>query len=100
MFNGTLYYPTPADTDNPLNEVVTNKIRDYRADYNNRPSNSISFMPAVASTSSRLHCELVRIIFLQAHGKAFLQLQELSMCNTNRTSSASAALLSTPSSNL
>jgi hypothetical protein len=26
-------------------------------------------MPAVASTSGRLHCELVRIIFLQAHGK-------------------------------
>ena len=32
-----------------------------------RPSNSMSVMPAVAITSGRLHCELVRIYFLQAH---------------------------------
>ena len=44
----------------PLNEAAADKIRDYRADYNNRPSNAISFMPAVASTSGRLHCEFVR----------------------------------------
>ena len=44
-------------------------MREYRADYNNRPSNSISFMSAVASTSRRLHFELVRILFLQTHGK-------------------------------
>ena len=39
----------------------------YRAHYNN----AISFMPAVAvaSTSGRLHCELVRILFLQTHWK-------------------------------
>ena len=82
------------------------KIREYRADYNNRPSNPISFMPAVASTSGHIHCELVRILFLQAHREtAFrsLQLQEFrlfSMRSTTRTSSVSAALFSTPSSNL
>ena len=48
------------------------------------------------TTSGRLHCELVRILFLQDHRKptAFLQLRQLSMRNTTRTSSVSASLLS------
>jgi hypothetical protein len=41
------------------------KIRQHRADYNNR--NAISFMPAIASTSGRLHSEFVRLLFFQAH---------------------------------
>jgi hypothetical protein len=53
--------------DRPLNEDVTDKILQYRADYNNRPSYAISFMTAVASTSGRLHCELVSLLFLQDH---------------------------------
>ena len=65
ILNGHLHYPD--DIDRPLNESTVDKIRDYRADYNNRPSNSISFMSVVASTSGRLHCERVRISFLQAH---------------------------------
>jgi len=32
---------------------------EYRADYNNSRSNSISLMTAVATTSDRLGCELV-----------------------------------------
>ena len=55
--------------DRPLNEVVPDKIRDYRADYNNRPSNVIPFIPPVPNISGRLHCELVRILFLQVHRK-------------------------------
>jgi hypothetical protein len=43
------------------------KIRKYRADYNNRPPSAVSFMPAIASTSGRLHSEFVRRLFLQAH---------------------------------
>jgi hypothetical protein len=66
LLNGNLHYPLPSDIDQPLNEA-TYKIREYRADYNNRPSNYTGFMPAVASTSGRLDCELVRILFLQAH---------------------------------
>jgi hypothetical protein len=46
--NGHLHYPN--DLDRPLNEAVADKIRAYRADYNNRPSNAISFMSAIAST--------------------------------------------------
>ena len=58
------------DADKPLNEAdADKKIRDNRADYNNRPSNSISFMPAVASTSGRLLCELVHIfVFADSSG--------------------------------
>ena len=60
---GQLHHPRPTDIDRPLNAAAADKIRDYRADYNNRPSNSTSFMPADASTSGRLHCEFVRILF-------------------------------------
>ena len=63
--NGHLHYPH--DLDGSLNEAAADKIRQYRADYNNRPSNAISFIPAVASTSGRLHSEFVRLLFLQAH---------------------------------
>jgi hypothetical protein len=64
--NGKLHWPN--DMDKSLNEAVTDKprIRKYRTDYNNNP-NVISFMPAIASTSGRLHSEFIRILFLQTH---------------------------------
>jgi hypothetical protein len=65
--NGTLHYPNPNDIDRSLNEAVTDKIRKYHEDYNNNPPNVISFMPAIPSTSSRLHSEFIRLLFLQAH---------------------------------
>ena len=58
---GKLHYPNPGDIDKPLHDAAAEKIREYRAACNNRPSNSISFMPSVATTSGRLHCELGRI---------------------------------------
>ncbi len=63
--NGHLHYPN--DVDRSLNEATADKIRKYRADYNNNPPNAISFMPAIASTSGRLHSDFVRLLFLQAH---------------------------------
>jgi len=57
----------PSYIDRPLNETVTDKIRKYRSDYNNNPPTSVSFMPAIASTSGRLHSEFIRLLFLQAH---------------------------------
>jgi hypothetical protein len=63
--NGHLHYPDDVDTS--LNEAADNKIRKYRADYNDNPTNSISFIPAIASTSGRIHSEFVRLLFLQAH---------------------------------
>jgi hypothetical protein len=54
------------DLDGPLNEV-DDKIRQYHTDYNNRPSNAISFIPAIPNTSGRLHSEFVPLLFLQVH---------------------------------
>jgi len=51
-------------------KFAVDKIRLYRADYNNRPSNdgiSSKFMSDIDSTSARLHSELVCLLFLQAH---------------------------------
>jgi hypothetical protein len=63
--NGHLHYPN--DVDRSLNETATDKIRKYRADYNNNPPNDISFMSVIASTSGRIHSEFVRLLFLQDH---------------------------------
>jgi hypothetical protein len=63
--NGHLRYPN--DIDRSLNEVADDKIRKYRADYNKNPPNTVSFMPPIPRTSGRLHSELVRLLFLQAH---------------------------------
>jgi hypothetical protein len=70
---------------------------------NNR---SISFMPSVASTSGRLHCELIRIsrYFVPCRHilrlSASLLLPDISMCDLTRARSDSATLLSTPESGL
>jgi hypothetical protein len=58
---------TPKYIDRSLSEAAADKIRKYRADYNNNPPTTISFMPAIAVTSARLHGEFVRLLFLQAH---------------------------------
>jgi hypothetical protein len=63
--NWHLHYPN--DVDRSLNETVVDKIRQYRADYNNRTSNAISFMPPIPSTSGRWRSEFVRLLFFQAH---------------------------------
>jgi hypothetical protein len=63
--NGHLRYPN--NLDQSLNDTTADKIRKYRADYNNRPPSAVSFMPAIASTSWRLHSEFVRLLFLEDH---------------------------------
>ncbi len=65
IFNGNLHYPN--NIDRSLNESADDKIRKYRADYNTNPPNTVSFMTAMTSTSGRLHCEFVRLLFLQDH---------------------------------
>jgi hypothetical protein len=97
--NGHLHYPD--DIDRSLNEAAADKIRQYRANYNNNPSNAISYIPAVASTSGRLHSAFVRPVFLQAHRETnrFLQLQEFSLRNMTVASSTTAARRSPHSPN-
>ena len=43
----------------PLNEAAADKILQYRADYNNRPSNTISFMLANGDDA----CDFVPFLF-------------------------------------
>ena len=79
--NGHLHYPH--DLDGPLNEAAANKIRQYRADYNNRPSDAISFICLLSSVLVRLGVYMVNMCafyFCRLIGKltAFLQLQEFS----------------------
>ncbi len=63
--NGHLKYPN--NLDQSLNDAAAEKIRKYRADYNNRTPSAVSFMSAIASTSGRLQSEFVRLLFLQTH---------------------------------
>ena len=46
---------------------LTDKNRQYHADYNYQDSNSISSTPVIDRTSGSLHCEFVCLLFLQAH---------------------------------
>jgi hypothetical protein len=41
------------------------KINGYRQQY--ADNQNISFLPAIMTTSSRMHCEFLRLLFLQAH---------------------------------
>ena len=54
----------PNDIDKSLNEANADKIRKYRADYNHNPPTATAFMPAIASTSGRLHSDFIKILFL------------------------------------
>jgi hypothetical protein len=63
--NEHLKYPN--NFDQSLNDTAADKVRKYRADYNNRSPSVVSFMTAIASTSDRLHSEFVRLLFLQTH---------------------------------
>jgi hypothetical protein len=63
--NGHLHYPN--NLDQSLNDAAADKIRRYRSDYNNNPPRGVGFMPAIDSTSGRLHSEFIRILFLQTH---------------------------------
>jgi hypothetical protein len=49
-FNGHLKYPN--NFDQSLNDAAADKVRKYRADYNNRTPSAVSFMPAIVSTSA------------------------------------------------
>jgi hypothetical protein len=79
--NGHLHYPN--DLDGPLNETVTDKIRQYRADCNNRPSNFISIMTTITCTSGHLHCEFVCLYFCKLIGKLTAFLHGVQLVQSN-----------------
>jgi hypothetical protein len=55
----------PQDLDAPLRLAAQRKINDYRQQY--AENQNISFLPAIMSTSTRLHGEFLRLLFLHAH---------------------------------
>jgi hypothetical protein len=61
--NGLLLHPQ--DLDVPLSLAVNRKINSYRQQYTD--NQIISFLPAIVSTSTRMHSEFLRLLFLQAH---------------------------------
>ena len=61
--NGLLSHPQ--DLDAPLRSAAQRKINGYRQQY--ADNQSISFPPAIVSTSTRMHGEILQLLFLQAH---------------------------------
>ena len=61
--NGLLSHPQ--DLDAPLRLDAQRKINGYRQQY--ADNQNISFLPAIMSTSTRMHGEFLRLLFLQAH---------------------------------
>ena len=61
--NGLLSHPQ--DLDAPLRLAAQRKINSYRQQY--ADNQNISFLPAILSTSTRMHGEFLRLLFLQAH---------------------------------
>jgi hypothetical protein len=51
--------------DAPLRLAAQRKINSYRQQY--ADNQNISFLPAIVSTSTRMHGEFLRLLFLQAH---------------------------------
>ena len=52
--------------DKDLDEKAARKITKYRELYRDH-RRQLDFLPAIASTSGRIHCELLRLLFLHAH---------------------------------
>jgi hypothetical protein len=50
------------------------------------PHNTVSFMPAIASTSEKLHCEFLRVLFLQTHRETdrFFAISGVQLAHTDR----------------
>ena len=61
--NGLLSHPQ--DLDAPLRLAAKRKINGYRQQY--ADNQNIYFLPAIVSTSTRMHSEFLRLLFLQAH---------------------------------
>jgi hypothetical protein len=61
--NGLLSHPQ--DLDAPLSLAAQRKINSYGQQY--ADNQNISFLPAIVSTSTRMHGEFLRLLFLQAH---------------------------------
>jgi len=101
--NGCLHYPN--DLDGPLNEATADKIRQHRADYDNRPSTAIELSSLCLLLPVRLGVYIVNLFAFYSYRfignlTAFLQLQEFSLRNPTVASSTTTAWRSPHSSSL
>ena len=62
--NGSLSHPQ-LDLDGPMRVAAQRKTNAYKQAY--ADNQNISFLPAIMSTSNRMHGEFLRLLFLQAH---------------------------------
>ena len=62
--NGELLHPGQPDKD--LDQKAARKIAKYRELYRDH-RRQLDFLPAIASTSGRIHSELLRLLLLHAH---------------------------------
>jgi hypothetical protein len=93
-FNGTLHYPAPADIDTPqMSLLLTRYVITVLIVISVTLARSLSCLPLLAPLAA-FTVSLCAFCFGRLIGKpsASLQLQELRMRNTSRTSCASAAL--------
>jgi hypothetical protein len=91
--NGLLSHPQ--DLDAPLRVAAQRKINSYRQQY--ADNQNISFLPAIVSTSTRMHGEFLRLLFYRPTGRPRRTSLPLE-CHrnaTNRTRFVSSALHST-----
>jgi hypothetical protein len=63
LHNGRLTHPQ--DIDAPLHIAAQRKINSFRQQC--ADNQNISFLPAIVSTSTRMHGDFLRLLFLQAH---------------------------------
>ena len=61
--NGHLTHPQ--DIDSHLHVAAQRKVNSYTQQY--ADNQNTSFLPAIVSTSTRMHGEFLRLLFLQAH---------------------------------
>ena len=61
--NGELLHP--GQPDKGLDQKAATKIAKYREVYRDH-RRQLDFLPAIASTSGRIHCELLCLLFLHA----------------------------------
>ena len=91
--NGELRHRGNPDKD--LDEKAARKIAKYGELYRDH-RHHLDFWPAIASTSGRVHRELLRLLFLHAHRETtrFFEIMEPSTRNHTHLGPTTAALLS------
>jgi hypothetical protein len=67
----------PSAIDAPLRIAAQRKIAAYQQQY--ADNQNISFLPAIVSTSTRIHGEFLRLLFLQAHRETEAHFTDIGM---------------------